>query len=397
MSPRSSSSTDAVGRGSRGAERQQPVRRQPSRGETRQTRRSLFVKICRVAATLFCIFLGSGLIVTGYAGHVSPLTHSSLWGVLPLLFGVFFWACVAVGVACLFFFRRGSGIILIALVISFIPALDFCPLNFVKPKSSEGVETFTLLSYNCLGLTSRDGVYPGYNRQISKVISADADIVCLQEGAGLHMSARTDLTSAQLDTLHRMYPYICIGGAGNEQVMMSKYEVEPIHLDVSLKSFRGGDLAAYRVTLPSGRIITVFNVHLQSMNIKSSEVKTDSINTGDVRRIVKKLRKAAQGRARQTNKLVQWMRQYGGPDVIVCGDFNDVQGCHTINTLADMGFKSAYRQTGLGPMITYNADRLYFRIDHILYRGDIKALKMNKSTVKYSDHYPVMAEFAVER
>lgn len=365
---------------SRGASRKSPLRR-----------------LLRAAMTAFCIAVALCLIVTGYAGYISPLTHNSLWGVLPLLFPIVFWVCVVTGIIGLFVFRRATYIMTAAMIICLGAVLDYCPVHFTSPEVAPDTETFTLQSYNCWGMKLRDGNHRGYNPQVSEIIATNADIVCLQEGYGLYINSRHDVTAAQMDTIHRLYPHISFGGCDGAQVLLSKYEIEPIHLDVTKKTFPDGDLAAYRVTLPSGRRITLFNVHLQSMHIKSDDVKTDSINPGDIRKVTNKLRNAAKGRARECNKIVQWIRQYGGPDVIVCGDFNDVQGCYTLHTLEDYGFKSAYTSTGLGPMITYNANRLYFRIDHVMYRGDLKALKMTKSDVKYSDHYPVCVEFAVTR
>ena len=86
---------------------------------------------------------------------------------------------------------------------------------------------------------------------------------------------------------------------------------------------------------------------------------------------------------------MQWLRLYGGPDVIICGDFNDVPGCHAIRTFADAGFHSVYPSIGFGPMITYNARHLYFCIDHVLYRGALTPLYISKGTLKTSDHYPL--------
>jgi endonuclease/exonuclease/phosphatase (EEP) superfamily protein YafD len=57
------------------------------------------------------------------------------------------------------------------------------------------------------------------------------------------------------------------------------------------------------------------------------------------------------------------------------------------------GFKDAYRQCGFGPEITYNANKLYFRIDHILYRGDMDAINIRRGKLKSSDHYPLLATF----
>ena len=53
--------------------------------------------------------------------------------------------------------------------------------------------------------------------------------------------------------------------------------------------------------------------------------------------------------------------------------------------------KDAYLEAGFGPLATYNAHNLYFNIDHILYRGKLKAVNFEKGNIKSSDHYPIFA------
>ena len=45
------------------------------------------------------------------------------------------------------------------------------------------------------------------------------------------------------------------------------------------------------------------------------------------------------------------IRHYGGPNVIVCGDFNDVPGSYPVRSFADAGFQSVYPKIGFGPII----------------------------------------------
>ncbi|MDE6574961.1 MAG: endonuclease/exonuclease/phosphatase family protein, partial [Muribaculaceae bacterium] len=193
-------------------------------------------------------------------------------------------------------------------------------------------------------------------------------------------------------------------GGRSSQGIFSKYPIRPLHFEVSKNTFPGGDLAAYRVEMPDGRRVTVFNVHMASYNLNSNDralyhnlTELQKENIHDVRtQLIHKLKLAAMKRARQTQQLMRWLRQYGGPDAIVCGDFNDVTGCFAMHTLEDAGFRDVYTQTGFGPMITFNDNRFYFCIDHIMYRGDLRPVWLSKGRTKASDHYPLMAEFYIK-
>lgn len=352
-------------------------------------RRSTGARIGRGIMLVLSLLTAAALIVTAYAGHLSPISHSALWGVLPLAFPICFWTALVLMLCQLLWHWRGVLVLAVAFIACGGPALDYFPLNFVKPKAPAGATTFKLLTYNVLSSSPR-------GEQMEYVLDTDADIVCLQEVQFPLTAPKSALTPAQIDSISARYPHMSYGGRTAQQLMMSKYPIEPIHLDVTKSNFAGGDVAAYRVTLPTGRRLTVFNVHMASMNISLREVSRDSVNRNHAERIVTKLARAARERAREINKIRQWLRQYGGPDVIICGDFNDVAGSYAMHSLADAGFHQTYPEVGLGPMVTYNEKRLYFCIDHALYRGDLRPLALKKGTLRASDHYPLLITFAVE-
>ena len=149
---------------------------------------------------------------------------------------------------------------------------------------------------------------------------------------------------------------------------MSKYPAQPIHLTLTPEEFQNAELAAYRISFLGGRQATLFNVHLQSLGL-SQEDRELYRNLTDLQRenlgaikeqLISKLAFANVERARQTQALLRLIRHYGGPNVLICGDFNDVATCYALRTLEDAGFSSAYAQLGFGPMITYNSGRFYF-------------------------------------
>ena len=59
------------------------------------------------------------------------------------------------------------------------------------------------------------------------------------------------------------------------------------------------------------------------------------------------------------------------------------------------GFRDAYVDAGNGPMYTFNAFHMLFHIDQILYRGDMRAVSVEKGRLKASDHHPVSATLVI--
>lgn len=350
------------------------------------------------------ILLAVALFATAYAGVISPLKYGGKWGIIGLAFAPVLYLTIFMAIVQLFAHRRGAFVLLAALIGCIGPILTYCPLHFGTRTAAEGADTFTVLEYNVANLLDqRTGDYDSsYCAMMSHVLAVDADIVCLSEGMPFQPTRRNHMTAAQFDSINASYPNII--ASGNGQVTLSKFPIEPIHLNLDRELFRNGLIGVYRVSLPGGKLLTLFNVHLQSFRFNSDDVGL-YLSLTDMRRedidaiktqLLAKLAYANVVRARQAQAILQLVRHYGGPDVIICGDFNDIPGCYSIREFEDAGFRDVYPEIGLGPMITFNANRFYFCIDHIMYRGALRPLTITKGTLKASDHYPLTATFEIE-
>lgn len=365
-------------------------RRGASKGNKRKgklSKNALLWRRCWMIVAVLCVI---PLVITAYAGYVSPITHSNWWGAFPLAFPLVFWIDFALMLLFLLWCWRASIIIAVGFLCCAGPALSYCPLHFTTPRAPEGAPTFSLMSYNVLTFKPMYDIPDDEpNPTLQYILDKDDDIVCLQECYTTSVNAQYNVTSEQIKRLHEQYPVVSASG-GKGQVILSKYPIENLHVDPTV--FKGAAIAAYRVSLPCGRVVTIFNIHLKSMLLSDNEIL--QVPEG-VRNIVGKIRTASVERARQINKLMQTIRQYGGPEVIVCGDFNDVTDSYSVRTLADANFRDAYVRTGFGPIVTYNAFHLLFTIDHVLYRGALKPLGVEKGYLKSSDHYPLTVNFAI--
>lgn len=346
------------------------------------------VNVLAAAATVF----------TGYSGCISPET-------MPFagLAGMTFPAWIAIDVLLiildLIFRKRLAVVPAAALLVCISPILTFSPVNHRPGELTEDEEyrSFTVLNYNVLNFVDNEGIYPdSINRTIQYILSTDADIVCLQECEYLAPFPKYCVTGSQVDSLKERYPYYLIGRGG--QSVLSKYPIMYIPLPIAPED--KGDMAAYRTNV-KGHALTIFNVHLQSIGLTVSdkelflELTSMPVKESLSRirsQLVSKLYEAYYQRARQARLLRSYIDMLGG-DIILCGDFNDIPGCYAIRTIAGDSMRDAYLETQSGPKITYNANRFYFRIDHVLYQGELDAVSVVRGDIPSSDHYPLLTTY----
>ena len=278
------------------------------------------------------------------------------------------------------------------------PLLTLCPLHVFTPSVPKDSEPLSLLTYNVHNFDFRG---ESSAEEISSyILEQNADVVFLQECGDVMWK---NIPKAKRDSLHKMYPYVFHGGYA--QTTLSKNPLSPIHINLNRSTFGGGgDLALYRLTMEDGRLVTLFNVHMASYNLTQADrdlyrdlTKMKPEDPTEIKdQLLSKLAASARDRAREARQLTRYVRLYGGPNVIIAGDFNDVPGCYSIRMLEnEAGFEDVYPKVGFGPMITFYANRFYFCIDHVLSRGALKPISLKKGTLKASDHYPLTVKFAL--
>jgi endonuclease/exonuclease/phosphatase (EEP) superfamily protein YafD len=368
-------------------------------------------KIWHIIALSLTILFTIGLLLSAYGGALSPKTWHGYNGIMQMTLPFWIILCFIMLVIDLLWYRRGSIILIFGFISCAYPIFDFSPINMPhKALTDEEMQrSFTLLTYNVQNFLiyqeDEDG-FKGDNSTIRYILDTDADIVCLQEAdIEMHWSD-THATAQQIHELHERYPFNFLSAVN--QVIYSKYPIEPIRLSFADKSGEGL-ISAYRVNV-EGTPITIINVHLQSIGLTDDD-KSLYMELTDIKdlkvtskeqikeaktQLLKKLALANLKRDEQIDQLIVALRQIGGPNVIICGDFNDVPGSYPLRELTDYGMKQVYTEVCTGPDITFYANRFYFRIDHVLYRGALSPVRQERGKVKYSDHYPVLTRFLLD-
>lgn len=355
-------------------------------------------KIFTNIGLFFNITVAMITVVSAYSGCINP-EYMAISAVVNMSFPIWLIGNCIILVLDLIFKRRFTFIPIAAFILSGGPLLTFFPLNITGSSISneEKPYIFKVLNYNVLNFKNMQGTYPSdTNPTISYILSTDADIVCLQECEYLQPLQKYHVAKSQIDSLKQRYPYHKVGLSG--QSILSKFPFTSINLGIDRSDEY--DIAAYLVEA-NNRILTIYNVHLRSMGFTGEDKKlyrdlTNMENKENLSQIkpqlISKLNKAAQHRSHQAQLLKAHIDKTGG-NVIVCGDFNDTPNSYAIRTISGDCLRDAYAENAFGPTITYHANRFYFRIDHVLYKGAFDAIDIKRNDQKYSDHYSLLTTF----
>lgn len=145
--------------------------------------------------------------------------------------------------------------------------------------------------------------------------------------------------------------------------------------------------------------IRVFNLHLQSTGITSSDrndtlspqIIDDTLARAKISKVATKVMDNYRQRAEQAVGIANVIAQSPYP-VVVCGDFNDTPVSYTYDQIISEGLADAYVECGRGTEYTFKGLYNLFRIDYILpaeEHFDIK--RYNSYDLEYSDHKAVVA------
>lgn len=357
------------------------------------TRRNIAIGL---AINVFAALL---TLLGAYGGMISPMTMPSA-ALAVMAFPIILLLDIVVIIFDIWRCKKMTLIPTGAIILSIGGIITFSPINIPHGEltDDELQREFTILTYNVLNFIDNEGIYPdSTNRTITYLLSTDADILCLQECEYLCPFPLYCVTKEQVDSLIERYPYRHIGGNG--QSLLSRYPFFPIPLKVTEED--NAAMTAFRTNI-DGHVLTLFNVHLQSLGLTVSdkELFLQMTNLEPAKtlshirsQLIEKLYDAFRQRASQAERISLWVEAFNDNDIILCGDFNDIPGSYAHRTICNAGLRDAYADAAFGPTITYNANRFYFHIDQVLYSGKLKAVDIRRGDLPCSDHYPLLTTF----
>lgn len=342
---------------------------------------------------ILAIVLSFALLFAAYGGRVDP----TVW-TLPSLATLALPAVavvVMVSLALMALFRqwRSALVVVGALMLSWPTLRLISPLNFGHSEASSSATRLKVLTMNVKEFNWNESTAP--SKSMRYILDQDADVVTIQEGTVYFTYENLATVKPMLQELYKKYPYRKQGFF--DVGILSKYPFEELHPDVLKADSIGYFIKAWSVDAPGGEL-TVVSMHLSSLRFTGNDTRIlDSMNKPSGRKsrarsVVKKLSDGFVSHARQAQAVRQLLDQTSG-DVIVMGDMNDTPGSFAYRTICGDDMSDTWADAGLGPVYTFHPHHLYVKIDHILYRGQMKMLSCRRDKEGASDHYPMVAEF----
>lgn len=339
------------------------------------------------------------LLATAYSPYLQPTQHPVL-SCLGLAFPIFLLLNTACLLGWLIIQQYKCALLPLAGLLLCLPqARTYLPLNLRTERLPE--DNLKILSYNIMGF----GASSPTDRQnpiLTYLQESRADIICLQEYSTGKTSKHP--TQKAIDKALAEYPYHRIDAIGKQRGnKVACYSKLPILSARPLKyaSASNGTLV-YELAWGDDTLLLINN-HLESNKLtKEDKVvyedmlrdpEKDKVESG-MRQLVGKLAEAAALRAPQADSIAREIEHSPHRDIIVCGDFNDSPISYTHRVIGQE-LDDAFTHSGRGLGISYNQNKFYFRIDHILTSPSLEAFNCTVDrSIAASDHYPVTCRIA---
>ena len=358
-----------------------------------------------VAVTLiiFTVMVAVAMLVSAWGGLVNP-NESTLMPIATLAMPIVLVVNVFVAIVWLLMLKWKLALIPIAaIVVSWSPVSTVCPINLFA-KNYDADSTFRVMSYNVANFDYTNQDKP--SKPMRHILDQDADLVLMQEGSQNRNYLTVPNVIGMRDEIIQKYPYRSSGY--RDLVILSKYpyNVVPDSAFETNPNHDGGVYAkAFDIEMPGGKQLRIISLHLRSigMDRDDKDLYTDltrrevNVNSRSNLKRIKHSLYDKLGRAfvyhAQEAHIVRSLIENGPSNVIVCGDFNEAPSSYCYRTLRGDDFRDTFQDCGCGFTYTFNANRMYFKIDHILYRGSMEAVDWSRAKVPDSDHYPQVATF----
>lgn len=346
-------------------------------------------------------------VACAYAGKVNPLSFFPAPFMALAFMPMLIVSLIALAIALLW--RRWIAVLVIvaSLVFSLPIITMFVPINNEENRPARPVDksmTLKVMTYNVLGFNFTESdltAQPSASMQL--ILDANPDVVLMQEGGAAGFDL-TELPSVEpfREQILKRYPYYYNSDDGLN--ILSKYPFTAHSLGDRLyaRSPRGYNreqtsylARAFDLQLPSGKQLRLVDFRLQSYHLSFAKNMSMRVSPDVKPSRLERMRRSFALRGANADTLRHLLDQCP-PNVIVCGDMNDITASHVYRVICGDDFHDAWCDAGNGYAYTYNRHGLKFRIDHILYRGGMRPFEAERIEDGSSDHYPLMVTFDLD-
>ena len=254
--------------------------------------------------------------------------------------------------------------------------------KFSSQESSNLEDTFTLMSYNVRLFNLYDWIKEdSIPSKIQNFITEEApSILCLQEYD----------SSAGLD--FRSYDYKHQTNTSNNKSELAIFSTYKILNSGFINFSNSANSAIYADVLIKSDTIRVYNVHLQSSGINPN---VESLDKEQSNRLLKRLGITFKAQQLQAELVVDHVAK-SPHKVLMSGDFNNTVYSYVYRVLKG-DLVDAFDVSGNGFGRTFNFRYFPVRIDFILADERFKVESFQNYSVPYSDHYPILSQFSLDK
>jgi len=271
---------------------------------------------------------------------------------------------------------------LAVLIYGFIALGTFVKLGG-KVNTVDENASLRLMSFNSLGFRGKDDEWESTagDTIVAFINDEHPDIICFQE-----------FDYRKIRTNH-FYPYAYrfvdfefgVDSGRMTQAIYSKYKI----IDQGLLLFPNSNNGAmYADIIYKTDTIRMYNMHLESLNIRPGSIKRERSD-----KLFARLRTSFKKQQEQTEIIRNHMASSPYKN-IVAGDFNNNQFSSVYFNLK-RDFKDTFLEKGSGYGATINFWKFPFRIDFILVDPSFVVVSHRNYDIDLSDHEPIMASIKI--
>ncbi|MDR0661547.1 MAG: endonuclease/exonuclease/phosphatase family protein [Prevotellaceae bacterium] len=348
----------------------------------------LLRKIVKNLLKAFSIIVAICLLLSYLSVFISP---AKFW--IIAFFGLFFQVFLLLNIFFLIFWIITKKKFFIAHLIVLLLGIPYLG-SFVQLRGKPDIinaKSIKIISYNIHTFNTTSG--ENSSKEIADFLNNEsADIVCLQEFfTYIHKQPREEDFIRLLKNLpHNHILYNVVRTGKNSSSGLAIFSRFPIVGKGEFRFPKSSNGAIYADIDVNGKIIRVYNNHLQSNRFNLSKTLKEDKRMDELVDASSKIKAAFVKRSEQVERISDHIKSSPYP-VAVCGDFNDTPVSYTYRTMKGE-LNDAFKTAGRGIPSTYRGFFPSFRIDYIFYDKSMKANNFEVlSDIEFSDHYPLMA------
>ena len=284
------------------------------------------------------------------------------------------------------FFKRR---LVIFPVVALLFGLPFILITYsFKGEKVTKNHNLSVLSFNAK-FFRKPKTYSEFSIDLIKWVAADTSVIkCIQEYSTNSKLPGLDATKQIKDYDYNSFIYTAKeSGSENNQGMaiFIKYEIlDSGFVWIDKNNFNA---ALYIDFIKNKDTLRIYNVHLASMGLHLRQYKDPDRYQSKLKRLIIKLKKGAEKRSSQIDKLIAHTKKCPYP-YIIGGDFNETPYSYNYFKLK-RHFDNAFEEAGNGFGFSFNSILFFLRIDHHFYNDEIEAINYRVDrSMNISDHFP---------